>query len=116
LGGVLIKRYPISPSELTERVTLEYQTRISDGSGGFITSWVVGATVWAKVTTMRSSEAVINMQTTGTAIHNIVIRYRTDLKFSWRIGHRGKYYSLIGPPIDLGMQREFLDIKAKEVA
>jgi len=112
----LIRRTVISPSELDQRVTLEYQTKVSDGGGGFTTTWVAAATVWAKITTMRSSEAIVNMQATGSAVHNILIRYRTDVKSSWRVGHRGKYFSLIGPPIDLNMRREFLDMKAKEAA
>jgi SPP1 family predicted phage head-tail adaptor len=98
-------------------VTLEYQTKTSDGMSAPVGSaWVVAATVWAKITTMRSTEAITNMQATGVAIHNILIRYRTDVKSSWRVGHRGKYFSLIGPPIDLNMRREYLDMKCKEVA
>ena len=106
----------IGPHELKNRVTLEYPSKVPDGGGGFTSSWVVAATVWAKITTLRSDEAIIAMQTTGTVIHNIVIRFRTDIKSSWRIGYAGKFYNIIGPPIDLNKAHRYLDIKAKETA
>jgi SPP1 family predicted phage head-tail adaptor len=104
----------LGPHELSRRITLERPEKVPDGGGGFTSTWVVVATVWAKISTLRSDEAIIAMQTTGTAIHNIVIRFRTDVKTSWRIGYAGKYYNIIGPPIDLNKNHRFLDLKAKE--
>ena len=104
----------LGPHELSKRITLERPEKVPDGGGGFTSTWVVAATVWAKITTQRSDEAIIAMQSTGTAVHNIVIRFRTDVKSSWRIGYSGKYYNIIGPPIDLNKAHRFMDIKAKE--
>ena len=104
----------LGPHELSRRITLERPEKVPDGGGGFTSSWVVAATVWAKITTLRSDEAIIAMQTTGTVIHNIVIRYRTDVKTNWRIGYAGKFYNIIGPPIDLNKAHRYLDVKCKE--
>ncbi len=104
----------ISPSGLTTRISLQAPTKVPDGAGGFVVTWVTIANEWAKKTTLRSDEAIVAMQTTGTAIHNFVIRYRTDVKSSWRIKEGNKYYNIIGPPIDIDARKEWLDIKAKE--
>jgi SPP1 family predicted phage head-tail adaptor len=81
--------------------------------GGFTVAWVDLATVWTKKTTHRSDEAVQAMATTGTAIHNFRIRYRTDVKSSDRIKEGNKYMNIIGPPIEVE-RRAWLDITAKE--
>ncbi len=102
-----------SPADLDKRITLQASTRVPDGGGSFTTAWVDMATVWAKKTTHRSDEAVQAMMTTGTAIHNFRIRYRTDIKSSWRIKEGNKFMALIGPPIEV-VRREWMDITAKE--
>lgn len=104
-----------SPDELNTRIELQAPTRISDGMGGTISTFITVATVWAKKTTHRSDEAVQAMATTGTAVHNFRIRYRTDVRSSWKIKEGNRLMAIIGPPIEVG-NREFLDITAKEAA
>jgi len=100
--------------ELNRQVILQYKTRVPDGGSGFTDTWNTAATVWAKITTLRSDDAIHAMSTTGTAIHNITIRYRTDVRSSWRIKFGSRYFAIIGPPIDVNMEHKFLDIKCKE--
>jgi len=100
--------------ELDRQITLQYKTRVADGMGGWTETYVNAATVWAKITTLRSDEAIQAMSTTGTAIHNITIRYRTDVRASWRVKYGSRYFSIIGPPIDLHMQHKFIELKCKE--
>jgi len=102
--------------ELNRQVTLQYKTRVADGMGGWTETYVTAATVWAKISTNRSDEAIQAMATTGTLIHNITIRYRTDVRANWRIKFGSRYFAIIGPPIDVNMEHKFLDIKAKETA
>jgi SPP1 family predicted phage head-tail adaptor len=102
--------------DLNKRITLQYSTKIADGMGGFTVTWVDKATVWAKISTLRSDEAIIAMQNSGTAIHNVVIRYRSDVKSSWRLKYGNSYWAILGPPIDLNKDRKWLDIKCKEAA
>ena len=98
------------------QIELQAPMKTPDGMGGFAVIWVAVATVWAKISTLRSDEALIAMQTTGTAIHNIVIRYRTDVKSSWRIKYGNRYFNIIGPPIDVYQEHRQLDIKCKEAS
>jgi SPP1 family predicted phage head-tail adaptor len=102
------------PGEMRHQVSLQYKTRVPDSMGGWVDSYVTAATVWAKLTTLKSDEAIQAMSTTGTAIHNITIRYRTDVRASWRIKYGSRYFAIIGPPIDVNFKHEFLELKCKE--
>jgi SPP1 family predicted phage head-tail adaptor len=84
--------------------------------GGWVDTYVDAATVWAKMSTMRSDEAIQAMAATGTAIHNINIAYRTDVRSSWRIKYGDRYFAIIGPPIDVNFKHAELDIKCEETA
>lgn len=108
---------PTGPEDLCNRITLQYSTKVSDGMGGFTVSWVSAATVWAKKTTHRSDEAVQAMATTGTATHNFRIRYRSDVKSSWRIKEGNNFMAIIGPPVEVDQSgMKYLDITVKETA
>lgn len=104
------------PGERDRQIVLQYPTRVSDGMSGFTVTWNTAATVWAKMSTMRSDESINAMATTGTAIHNINILYRTDVRSNWRIRYGDRYFSIVGPPIDVGFKHRELDIKCKESA
>lgn len=104
------------PGERDRQISLQYKTRVSDGMSGWTDTWVTAATVWAKLSTNRTDEAIQAMSTTGIAIHNINILYRTDVRSNWRIRYGNRYFAIIGPPIDVGFKHRELDIKCKESA
>lgn len=104
-----------SPDELDTIIELHAPTKVSDGMGGWPVVYIKVATVWAKKTTHRSDEAVQAMATTGTAVHNFRIRYRTDIRSSWKIKEGNRIMAIIGPPIEVE-RRAFLDVTAKETA
>ena len=112
----MLKPKPItgpSPSEFNARITLERPEKVPDGGGGFTSTWVLVATVWAIVNSYQSDEMTIAMQSTGLTIRKMRIRYRTDLKSNWRIGYRGKYLNLVGDPVDVNESHRWLDLKVK---
>ena len=102
--------------ELNTQITLQYPTRVKDGMGGENLTWVDADTVWAKISTLQSDEALLAMQETGTVIHNVVIYYRRDVKSYWRIKYGNDYWDIIGPPIDIKKEHKWLGIKCKETA
>ena len=108
----------LSPSELNRRIELQAPSRVADGSGGFVITHVPKATVWAKIATLvrRSQEEMMAMQSTGSVVHNIMIRYRADVRGNWRVKYGDKFYNIIGPPIDVDKAHRWLDIRAREVA
>lgn len=100
--------------EMNRRIELQSKTSVTDNMGGFTDTWATVATVWAKMTTIKSDEAIQAMATTGAAIHNITIRYRPDVKSYWRVKYSTRYFALIAPPIDVNFKHEFLELKCKE--
>jgi len=106
-----------SPSELNKRIILQYKTQVSDGKAGVDITWNTAATVWARMTTLSTTNAIIAMKTTGTLIHNILIRYRSDIasgRFQWRIKFGDVYYQVLGKPIDINQAHRWLDMKVQE--
>lgn len=101
--------------ELKERVTLQYQTKTPDGLGGFTTSWVDAATVWAAVWPVSAKETITSMATTMTITHRVRIRYRSVLRSSWRIVYAGRNFNIVSI-IDPSEQHRWLDILCKEAA
>ena len=104
-----------SPSELSKRVTLQHQTKVPDGMGGFTTTWVDAATVWAAIWPVSASETIQAAQATMTITHRVRIRYRSVLKASWRVSWAGRYFNLVST-IDPNMAHRWLDLMCKEAA
>jgi len=102
-----------SPSEFNARITLERPEKIPDGGGGFTSTWVVVATVSAIVDEFQSEEMAIAMQTTALTVIKMKIRWRTDLKSNYRVGYKGKYYNMMGNPVDIGGFHRWLFFRVK---
>lgn len=102
--------------EMQHQISLQYKTKVSDGMLGTIDSWVTACTCWAKISTIKSDEAIQAMATTGTVIHNITIRYRRDVRTNWRVKYGSRFFAIIGPPVDINFKHEFLELKCKETA
>lgn len=64
------------PGELRHRLTLEERQQTADGAGGFTTSWVSVADLWAKLTPAGGAEGVEAGRLAGKSAFEIVIRYR----------------------------------------
>lgn len=105
-----------SIGELKRRFTFQHQTKTPDGYGSFTITWADAATVWGKMTTHRSDEAVQAMKQTGKALHNIRIRYRGGITSSMRIKYGNRYMAIVGPPIEVdgGGGRHWIDVTCEE--
>jgi SPP1 family predicted phage head-tail adaptor len=101
--------------QLNKRVTLQYQTKVSDGMGGFVTSFVDACTVWAALWPTSANEITAANATVMVVSHRIRIRYRSVLKASWRIKYGNRYFNIVSI-INQNEANEFLDIMAKESA
>jgi len=102
-----------SPSEFNARLTLEYPSKVPDGGGGFTATWVLAATISAIVDEFQSEEMAIAMQTTALTVYKVKIRWRNDIKSNWRIGYKGKYYNIMGSPVDIGGFHRFIFFRMK---
>jgi SPP1 family predicted phage head-tail adaptor len=101
--------------DLKKRVVLQYQAKVADGMGGFTTSWVDDATVWAAIWPVSASETIEAAQTGMTITHRIRMRYRAGLLASWRVLWSGRYFNIVSI-IDPNMAHRWLDVMCKETA
>jgi SPP1 family predicted phage head-tail adaptor len=100
---------------LNKRITLQYQTKVPDGMGGFVTAWVDAATVFAAIWPTSASEVVAANATSMVISHRIRIRYRSILKPSWRIKYGNRYFAIVSI-LNPSERNEMLDIMCKEAA
>ena len=101
--------------DLNRRITLQYSTRVSDGLGGWVVTWVDHATIFAAIWPVSVKEIVAANTTNMVISHRIRIRYRSVLKPSWRIRYANRYFSIVGIT-NPSESNEWLDILCKEVA
>lgn len=99
-----------SPTELNERITLQYSTVAADSMGKVTTTWNTHATVWASTWTVSSAEG----ETGLVRIRKFKIRHRKLMNASWRVSWRGQYYNITA--VDPDKTREFIFLTTKEMA
>ena len=99
--------------DLNKRIILQYETKVSDSMGGFTSTWVDAATVWAAIWPTSAAELVQSMQTDMVISHRIRIRFRSVLRPSWRIKFGTRYFNIVSI-INPNEKNEYLDIMARE--
>ena len=99
--------------DLNKRIILQYETKTSDGMGGFSTLWIDTATVWAAIWPTSAAELIQSMQTDMVISHRIRIRFRSVLRPSWRIKFGTRYFNIVSI-INPNEKNEYLDIMARE--
>lgn len=103
--------------ELNQRVNLQYATLVPDEQGGFTETWAtVASDIPAKVKPRRTTEAIVARQTAGISVIDVTIRYRSDVRSSWRVQHGSRYYAIIGAPVDVDNRHRWLVMECKEAA
>jgi SPP1 family predicted phage head-tail adaptor len=101
--------------DLNKQILIQYPTKVPDGQGGFITTWVNAATVYAQISPVTAREQVWGMQTVMTISHTITIRYRSVLKASWRIKFGDRFFNIVSI-INVDEANDYLQIMCKEAA
>ncbi len=105
--------------DLKSRITVEAQTKVSDGGGGWVTTWVAvpGCTnIFSSKWPVKGSEAFEGGRTVAIADYRRRIRFRRVFKNSWRIKDlfTGAYESIVTKPLDLDNRHEWLEFYVKE--
>lgn len=71
--------------DLRHRVTLQQETRVEDGYGGFTVTWADVATVWAGIQPISGNEALVARQLQDSITHKVVMRYRAGVVAAMRL-------------------------------
>jgi len=101
--------------QLNKRITLQYQTKSSDGMGGFTAAYADAATVWAAIWPVSANEITAANSTAMVVSHRIRVRYRSVLKSSWRVKFGLRYFAIVSI-INPNEGNEYLDLMVKEAA
>lgn len=82
----------ITTVDLTERVTIQVESRVEDGQGGYSTSWAnIGSvpTAWAAVRGLSGGEALAAGVQRSVQQWRVIIRRRTDVTAKHRLKWSG---------------------------
>ena len=78
-------------------LVFERKTRVSDGGGGFETSWVAYLTVNSPILSLEASESMQYMQLVQTSTHKTYIKHSDgEIKADDRLLFDGDYYNITG--------------------
>jgi len=101
--------------DLNKRITLQYQTKIPDGMGGWTVTWVDGATIFAGIWPVSANETIAANAVSMTISHRIRIRYRSTLKPSWRVKFGNRYFAIVSI-INPNERNAMIDLMCKEAS
>lgn len=105
----------MNPGEMNCRITIQQETKVPDGQGGYGIVFVSRATVWAKIMAVTAKTTDQYEQLQPEILHRILIRYRRDVAVTDRIQYGSRLFEQIGPPIDLGEKHAYLRLECREV-
>lgn len=105
----------VSAGTLNRRVDLQAPSRTPDGMGGFTHSWTtIIASLPAAIWPTSAKETISGGREATGITHRIRIRYRDNVRPSWRVKFGTKYFNIISI-INPGTEYKALDLMAKEV-
>ena len=91
----------ISAGELKNRIVIQVESNVSDGQGGFVTTWAAASGA-SKIGQSSVKNTFIHGQDTHIERISFSIRQKqaftldTRLSDKYRISHRGQYFRVLG--------------------
>lgn len=95
---------------LTQRVTLQSRAAGADVLGQPSGAWATVAEVWARARPLRSRELFAAGQVQNITDVEFTIRWRSDIRSTWRVLWRGVPHDITGEPIDVDGQGVWLEL------
>lgn len=102
----------ITAGMLTQRITLQVRAAGQDVLGQASGAWSSVADVWARARPLRSRELFAAGQVQNVTDVEFTIRWRADVRNTWRVLWRGQPYDITGEPIDVDGARIWLELLA----
>lgn len=105
----------MNPGKLRQPVYLQEPTVTRDAYNDEVIAWAdPGTMVWAEVLDLRGQTLEAARAVHATATTRIAIRYRTDIKETWRLSWGSRVYQIDGIVDRMGRQRE-LELTCTEI-
>lgn len=87
--------------ELRHRVTIQCKQSGRDENGYLQEeSWIDHVKLWAKVTPLSAKDLLTAQAGQAKTVARMKIRYREDIDTTMRVIHKGRIYTIDGPPLD----------------
>jgi len=102
-------------ADMDKQILLQKPTKVGNGMGGFTVTWSTVDTVWARIVPKSAKEIRESEKQTMEVSHTISIRFRRDLRSSWRIKYKLRYFT-IASIVNPEEANEWLDINVMEAA
>jgi SPP1 family predicted phage head-tail adaptor len=102
----------LNSGDLRHRLTLQSPPAGRDGAGARTGAWTTEGTVWGAAWPVSAREQLSAGQINSEVTVRFRIRYRDDVRASWRVLWRGVPHAIVGEPIDVGGERVALDLLA----
>lgn len=80
---------------LRHRLQLQRAVEARNGYGEVIQAWSTAATVWGSAEPLQGREYQLAKQTQAETMMRFRIRYRTDVRPSWRVVCDGRNYDIV---------------------
>lgn len=103
----------IHADDLRHRIVIETAVRTQDGAGGAVLDWQPVANVWAAIWTRSANESVAHDHKSGTATHDIWMRYRRDVTPDMRLRFGARVFDILGV-IDVDDRHRWLRCPSEE--
>lgn len=103
----------ICAGSLRHKISLQQYILYDDGMGGQQEIWDEYAEVWARISPLSGTEAVVGMQLQDSISHDILLRYRDDVKAKHRVVYEGREFN-IRSVIDIEERKRFLQLRCEE--
>jgi len=103
------KGWNLSASTMTRRVTLYVPTRVSDGQGGYTTTFAVQEIVWGDFRPAKSTRTLLESELTFYQDAKVYLRYGLTITSDYKLEIEGTMYT-IQSINDVDNQHRFLEI------
>lgn len=101
--------------EFPHEISVMNKARISDGGGGFTTTWMPFLSLMGFMDTPTSRERYEALQLSNPLDRYLYYSYRTDITSAMRLTYEGETYEFAGRPEDQGGQHEIMRVALKLV-
>lgn len=103
----------IALGRLRQRVTIQQESRVDDGAGGYALSWQDVAVVWAAVEPTGGREIVFAGRVEARVTHRVILRYRADVTAAMRVVYDGRAFA-VRAVVNLGERDRFTQLLVEE--
>jgi SPP1 family predicted phage head-tail adaptor len=105
----------IQIGKLNKRIELQAPTSVSDGMGGYTTTYATDSSAWAAIWPTSAKEQIVANAPSMIVTHRIRIRYHSTIDGSWRVKYGTRYFSIVSI-VNYEEANRWLDLLCKEAA